>query len=396
MSDPSAAKTNANAYSADAAPSIAPEPSPTSTPISAPSATPSATTTATTTATTATTSATTSATTAATQSLARRWANWASNLLVSGVIVVVGLVFGREVVQWWRTPADGTAAKVATDAVTPGSDLLDGPAFDGTDGLRTNEPGAGESGARPVHELSFGDLPYAFRHGAVRGDAAAVVAELRRQCAISADSASPPTGAPAPSELRMLEGLRSIRPSDRRRGVWEIYVLPRPLPMAVAVSDNGRSDSSRDETGRATNGEGRNAVAGSPRVLSWAMAFPDMTDGRWTWFTFRPAGGAASGAGVGPIDSDWPAPPEARRSLVIKAEDGAARSAYAGRGTRASWQTHFDDCAERRGWAATDDWLADERTTRRVFHNDRGDRVDVQIGGVSDGQLQAIMTITPR
>lgn len=308
-------------------------------------------------------------------SLARRWANWASNLLVSGVIVVVGLVFGREVVQWWRTPSSGDSSNSA--AATPGpsdADPLNGS----------------------VQELSFGELPYAFRHGSVGGEVAQVVVELRRQCALSAEMAVQPEGPPAPAERRMLEGLGAFQPTDRRAGAWQIYVLDRPVPMAVAVSDRHDADSPSVDIRPPREADRRNAVAGSRRVLSWAMAFPDMDEKAWTWFTFRPSGAATGSGEVGASDSDWPAPPNARRSLVIRAEDGAARTAYSGSGTRAAWQSHFDQCASRLGWTSREEWVTGDQTARRSFANKQGAQIEVQIGEEPARKMQAIVTRKPR
>ena len=85
--------------------------------------------------------------------LARRWGHWASNLLVSGIVLVVAIALGREVVQWWYVePAPLTLGR-PNGVNSPATLTSDDP---------LGRPGTSE-------ELRFGELPFAFGHGVVEG-----------------------------------------------------------------------------------------------------------------------------------------------------------------------------------------------------------------------------------
>lgn len=254
--------------------------------------------------------------------LARQWGNWAANLVVSGVIVVVGLVFGREVLQWWYVD---TPVLVAGRPAAPG---------------KLEIPAAGDSLGQPggVEELRFGNLPVAFRHGAVVGDLAAALTVLRRECEQAANQADATSREAGLAERKMLARLRGQTPVARQEQRWELYALPRPIPIMVAVSGS------------------ESVAADERRVLAWGLLFPesvestdpspDVAPARWTWFTWRPS---RHESGL-PEDAPWPIPPDGHRTLSIRTPDGAWRLAYAGTGSPDHWRTAFDRWFAEHGW----------------------------------------------
>ncbi|MFO0872085.1 MAG: hypothetical protein U0935_24420 [Pirellulales bacterium] len=259
--------------------------------------------------------------------MARRWANWAANLLVSGTIAVAGIVLGREVLRWWYVEAPTRWSERHSTGVpgTPDADPL-------------GQVGTGES-------LQFGDLPFAWRHGVVAGEVAEALRLLRRECSEAAGTATVAREV-GPAERRLLAGLANRAP-DLENGRWSVYSLERPVPLVVAVTGTGTTPTHQR------------------RVLAWGILLPEAPDAtvapdapadseatghtgvrHWTWFTWRP-GGAETTAGKAEV---WPVPPGGVRTLAIRTEEGGYRLAYGGTGVPDDWRRAFDTGFSKLGW----------------------------------------------
>ncbi|MFO0816703.1 MAG: hypothetical protein U1A77_02100 [Pirellulales bacterium] len=271
---------------------------------------------------------------------ARRWGQWASNLLVSGIVIVVAIALGREVLQWWYVDPTPLALGRPDSAGAPAALTLDDPL-----GL----PGTSE-------ELRFGELPFAFGHGVVEGKAEKAVDVLARECERAAALADASERKPGPAEQRLLALLQGEKPRSTAGNRWSTYVIVRPVPMAVAVSGSERLPAARR------------------RVLAWGLLLPEQMETpaesdstpapspttRWGWFTWRPSrsDGISSEA-----TQSWPQLPNGQRSLSIRTVDGGARIAYVGSGTPDRWREAFDRWFADQGWQGSPNVSADNDLT---------------------------------
>jgi hypothetical protein len=275
---------------------------------------------------------------------ARRWGQWASNLLVSGVVIVVAIALGREVLQWWYVDPAPMALGRPNNSGAPADVTLDDPL-----GL----PGTSE-------ELRFGELPFAFGHGVVEGKAEKAVDVLARECERAAALADAAEREPGPAEQRLLALLQGEKPRSTTGNRWSTYVIVRPVPMAVAVSGSEQLPAARR------------------RVLAWGLLLPEQMEApptsssplaqpsapshatRWGWFTWRPSqsDGISSEA-----TQSWPQLPHGQRSLSIRTVDGGARIAYVGSGTPDRWREAFDRWFAEQGWQGSPNMSADNDLT---------------------------------
>jgi hypothetical protein len=238
---------------------------------------------------------------------ARRWGQWASNLLVSGVVIVVAIALGREVLQWWYVDPAPMALGRPNNSGAPADVTLDDPL-----GL----PGTSE-------ELRFGELPFAFGHGVVEGKAEKAVDVLARECERAAALADAAEREPGPAEQRLLALLQGEKPRiGRRRHRWSTYVIARPVPMAVAVS--GSEQIARGAaTGlglgfAAARADWKRRQQVSVAVSQRRRPVRRPTATRWGWFTWRPSRSDATSS-------------DADSSLAAAARRGNARSRFAPR-----------------------------------------------------------------
>ena len=301
------------------------------------------------------------------RTLAARWGNWAANLLVSGVLVVVGLVFGREVLQWWYVDSPSPPGRIRSgDSPTPS--MMESDA-----------------------EFQFGDWPLVFRHGVAAADLPAALEQLKQECARTALDASSAGAPPGPAESRLLAELAPETADLELPGGGRLYLRTRPLPMAVAVN-GGRAGRER-------------------RVLAWGILFPsrgvaeDGGDGTgaesgWSWYTWRTADGrGADGDGAGEkleASADFPELPGGRRLLAIRLPSGETRVGYAGTATGRRWRDACQAWYVGRGWRLDGAWETAARAwSGRFQHDDPPRRAEILIRAEPSGQIQAFLNVSP-
>ena len=289
--------------------------------------------------------------------VAKRLAGWTSNLLVSAVVLVVGLAFGRQLTSWWAFDAQSRPESVLRGRLV-------GPGPLGDDGR--------------LHQLEFGDVPIRLGRRTIAGDTDAVLAALRTECRRAVEQGSPTRREPGPEERKMLEGTAGMVPVEQVPGKWRMYQLDRPLPL-VAVTDAG------DRTGTA---EGE-PTAG--RVLCWGFAFPAGEGGaEWTLFTGLPADGLAASA-AGPLG--LPMPPGAQRQMLVQGEDGGGVLLFSGPGEAAHWQSSLDAWFRQHGWVADDGWRTVGGAQHRRYADSDG-RCAAEVLMEVQGELRVMLTAT--
>lgn len=282
---------------------------------------------------------------------AKRLTNWSINLLVTGLIVVIGLTFGKQAIQWWGTDAPTDAIQ---HEVVP-TDL-------------------GKEDAAQL--LSFGDLPFAFVQRRLSGDKAAAFAELRTICARSAKDGAAPPGNAGPAETKMLARLPKMKPAGGVPGQWAVYQLDGPLLMVAVVRPPP------SETGQ--------VAAAAPRVVSWGLGVPQGDD-EWTLFVYS---ADRQQAGPRPATASLPTPPNSRRSMSLSTEDGAALIGFVGSGQISDWREFYTDWFDDHGWSVEAAWRRHSSQWLGRFGNPES-RVEIQISPQQD-YLTGMITITPR
>jgi len=272
--------------------------------------------------------------------IAKRWTNFGANLFATGLVIVMAIVLGRQVLVWWSNP---------TPVATP----LGASAGD-THWASEQNP----------HRMKFGDSPAALTRDVVHGDAAAAADRLHAYCKTIAAQGKFPEGSAGPAEQRFLVQVASRKPvstGDR----WSVYILPKPVLMTAAVlRDPGEADRSPRE-----------------RVAAWGIAMPTAADAlgepnQWTLHIFDPAG-ESSGA-LPPLH--WAG--YMRRTVSMESPQGEAMVALAGPGPMEKWQTFFDDELPRHHYQRQGEWINQSNRWQATYQHEQQ-------------QLQVLLTEDP-
>lgn len=287
----------------------------------------------------------------------KRLSAWAGNLLVSAVIVVVALTFGREVLNWWYADGQVEVKYEPVEDVT-------GPLLVGDDDLE--------------HFLQFGDAPLVFGTSRLAGDKDAVFTALLASCRRIAHAGRQLGREPGPAEQNMLAHTANLEPVDAEPGVWQIYQLDGPIPMVLAVTDSTATASGRE-------------VARSPRrVLSWGLALP-VTESDWTLFTCSAANAAAATL---PSLSLLPEPTDSLRTMLLRTEDGGALIGLAGPGDIKAWQEYFDHWFAEQDWKAVSRWRREGNSWQARYGDAKLGWIHVQMS--ADGRfVRGMLTVAP-
>jgi hypothetical protein len=294
--------------------------------------------------------------------LARRISAWTSRGLVSAILLVAGLAFGRQVLHWWAAGTKDTTTAAPRLAVEG----------------RLGDP-------RVEHTFQFGSGSWAMSRSTVVADASHVLAALRLRSREALRSAVLPAGNPGPAETGLLERLRGEKPVEEDAAAgWRVYQLDAAFPMVLGVRAPVRpSDHLPDRVADPGN-----------RVVTWVVGVPAGPDA-WTLYTFccvPPKGGAIGGPGL------WPVPPESRLSLAVQPVGGGALLALTGPDQPAAWKRFFDSWFDSHGWRMEGAWQ--ERGSTWAAHclgtgPEAAGSLDVYFGRTSRGELTGLVVITP-
>jgi hypothetical protein len=251
--------------------------------------------------------------------VARQVSSWTSKGILTVVILVAGLVFGREVLTWWGS--DMTAAPQLARGVAVGEGLGN-PA----------EP----------HWLQFGDQSWSFTLQAAGGSAKEVAATLRANCRATTQAAVVPDDPPGPAEQDFLRSVAGRKPVEEEAGKWQLYELEGAYPMVAGVLGTQRAEPARSNV----------APVPSPhfarRVVTWGLAVPKGPN-TWTVYAFHraPRPGASE-----QYLSEVALPPGALRTLAIGAAGGGGMLSFRGPPEVETWKQFFDSWLGSRGWNA--------------------------------------------
>lgn len=252
--------------------------------------------------------------------LAKRISAITTNCLLTAIVLIAGLGFGRQVLKWWA--GDGEEPVAASRAAQ------------GTDGL--GDP------AR-LHVLQFGDQTWSLRRQSIFGDKRAAAIALRANCREVVRQGGWPTDRPPKSERELLSRLAASEPVEQESAAWRLYELDEAFPMVVGTRRPA------DEADRPAS---KRVSATADRIVTWGLAIPDGADA-WTVCTFQPE--SSSGEKAGGL-SEIPLPPECSRTLAMRVAGGGAILAFEGPPRPKRWIEFYNDWFSTHNWKAAGSW----------------------------------------
>jgi hypothetical protein len=317
--------------------------------------------------------------------LAKRMSSWTTNSLLTLLILLGGLGFGRQVLKWWAAePASSGGAPVASFG----------------DGL--GDP-------MQLHTIQFGDSSWTLRRQSIVGDESSAIGQLRAACrevlktrVPSNQNSRPPleteqaaTKSPLPSENgkgtkgegedKFLALLSDSTPVEEE-GKWRIYEFHEAFPMAVGLTRSGTAAATEPAKTSV------NLAQAGYRVVVWAVAVPS-TNGEWTLYSFQPESPSIEVvSGLAEI----PFPEGCHRGLSLRAAEGAGLIAFSGPERPQQWKLFYDNWFRRQGWQTMTDWQpVGPAWYAKFVAKDGGGAVDVRFGPDGRGGLSGLMMITP-
>ncbi|MGA2032691.1 MAG: hypothetical protein ABSG68_10565 [Thermoguttaceae bacterium] len=255
--------------------------------------------------------------------IAKRISGWTSNCLLTALIVVAGLGFGRQVLRWWSTAAPTTAPSPSP------SDVSDNPAA--------------------VRDLQFGNHPWVLRQQSVGGDPPTAARALRALCRDIVASARP-TEQADPTETALLADLAGRAPVEQSPGQWQLFEFRQGF---LAVLCTRYWPAASPGPGRA----GKKLAEAAPRVVAWGLGVPAGRQA-WSLYVFQPVAAQEDSRLVGPAlrSGEVPIPPQSSRILSIRVASGGTMAAFAGPPRPAAWTQFYDQWFAAHGWTLRQPW----------------------------------------
>ncbi len=288
--------------------------------------------------------------------LAKRLSVWTSRGIVSAVILVAGLAFGRQVLQWWggQRQASPAPSQLAVDLGSLGD-----PAQE--------------------HVLEFGQNAWRMSRRMVMGDERLALRELEAQCVQTLRASRAPEGEPDPRERAFLDRMAQAKPVQEESGRWRLFAVESAFPMAVGTAwDHGIDRPPNDRIAKPRQ-----------RVVTWGLAVP-AGDHAWTVYAFCLA---SHGGGVLSAP-ELPIPPGGRKTLAIRAADGGAVVAIKGPDRPGQWGEFFDRWLASHGYQTTDAWHHRGAVHSIRAVHETGDSLDVLLTSQGDGEITGLVLLT--
>jgi hypothetical protein len=293
--------------------------------------------------------------------LAQRITAWTSKGILTAIIVVAGLGFGRQVLRWWAHDRSETAT--SETAVDSAIGLLDE--------------------TRP-RLLRFGNLRWSIGCRTVSGSRENAAGALRQACRAMIARAELPDDALGPSETRLLATLAAQRPVAEEPGKWRLDAMDDGLPMVVGTRSWASAGTASKENG----------VGGTARVVLWGMALPASPQS-WTLYTCVSLGRSVR---VGTATLDVPAPPDSANILSISTDDGGRVETFSGQVDWVVWRDFYDRWLPEQGWRRVGDWeetKAGGHGRFRPAESGRTGAVDIQLTTDDRGRTTGLVLIAP-
>lgn len=257
--------------------------------------------------------------------LARLISAWTTKSLLTLMLLVIALGFGREVLHWWHDegPPPASGPSMATD-----------PLGDGT----------------APHVLQFGDQGWSMRRQEFSGPPGKVPLALQAACQAAIAESRPRGESADAAEQEMLKRLARERPVAEENGRWRLYEWGEGHPVLIGTrAVEGREQDA--ERAKAHPTAGTSLAETRYRVVIWGVAMHASSDS-WTLCLFQ-SGGAAGGQGQ--PEGEIPLPPGGHRLVSIRAAGGGAITAFSADEGGAA-RTFYDRWFAARGWTVAATW----------------------------------------
>jgi hypothetical protein len=322
--------------------------------------------------------------------LARRISAWTTNSLITVMLVVIALGFGREVLHWWHDePAVPAAAPL-----TAADPLGDGAA---------------------THDLEFGDQAWSIRRQEFSGRSGNVSAALQAACRAAIVDSQPRGESPDAAEEELLKRLAVERPVAEERGQWRLYRWGDNHPIFIGTRAvgwagvNGEKATPGVSLDQARIGPmrpigpigpispmspigderkpGTNLDKTPYRVVIWGIAVP--AAGR-AWILYMFQSRDAAGVQSRP-EAEIPLPPAGRRLISIRAGGGAITAFSAGDGDAA--RGFYDRWFADHGWIVAQGWqrIASGWQARFETRSSPALAVDIRLGMDRQGRWTGLV-----
>jgi len=309
--------------------------------------------------------------------LAKRISAWTTRGLLSAMVLVAGVGFGRQVLRWWGNDDATAESGRGTPQLLP-AELLGNP--------------------RQPHSIRFGEAAWSLSRRSIVGDRTKAIEQLRAECREQLrnikprPSVAPPGAITDPTAPGATDGrgfmalLSDSAPVDREPSKWRLYEFHETFPMAVGVA---RPPASHGEPKK-----GRVDLARlGYRAIMWGVAIPAGTN-EWSLCVFRPAD-CPREEESGSIKV--PVPPGCRRTLSLQAVGGGGITAFSGPDRPAQWKRFHDDWFARRGWRPAVPWRSAGNAwyAKYTAPDSTGGAVEIRFAPDGRGESSGLLMITP-
>lgn len=315
--------------------------------------------------------------------LARQISRWTTNSLLTAMLLVIALGFGREVLHWWHDDAGPRLPASALSSVPPAA--------------------AGDS-----QVMAFGNQDFSIRRQEFSGSQADMAAALVAFCGRRIASALPRGDAADEAEKDVLRRLSGEKPVAEEPGRWRLYQWSGGCPIVVGVRviewhvpelakavQGNTTRPSLESQGRATPTTGTNLAEPACRVVVWGMAVPTAPN-VWSFYVFQ---SDRANSDVAQAAKTAPLPPGSRRLASIRGADGSAITAFTaeadlGRSARQFYDRWFAE----RGWTAADPWrqVATGWHARFKGTAPNSTAISIRLGTDSQGKSTGVIMETER
>ena len=293
--------------------------------------------------------------------LAKQMAHWTSRSLLTVIVLVAGLGFGRQVLQWWAIDPPQSAA-----ASTPASP----------------ENRLGDLGR--WHLIQFSNQAWSLRRQTITGDKHVVTEQLRKNCRELLETTHFTSGLPSAKDDRFLTFLLGTTPVAQEPTRWRLYEFHEAFPMSVGIAQlpsPGRLRSEKDNT----------HTKSSYGIVVWAIAIPSGRQG-WMLYMFLPKGTSSDKT---PDSTPVPLPPETHGTLALEVADGEGTVAFRGPDRRRDWRRFYDDWFARHDWKTATTWQTTDNAWYAKFATCDGQTsADVCFNPDNRGQCSGLLVLT--
>jgi len=262
-------------------------------------------------------------------SLAVRISRWTTNSLLTCMLLVMALGFGREVLHWWHddpTPAKSDGSRsLAVSTVSPDSQVL-----------------------------SFGHQKWTIKRQEFRGQAAQTASALQAFCRAAIADAPPGGDSPDATEQNVLKRLAAEKPVAEEPGHWRLYQWSQGFPIMIGTRSLSGTLRVPPANGMRSvpDTKGTNLAETTYRVVIWGIAVP-AAPGTWSLYVFQPGSAEQSNEHAA---SEIPITPGGHRLASIRAEGGSITAFSVDDDLGASTRPFYDRWFADHGWSVATPW----------------------------------------